>query len=128
MQITSLEQYISEVKKVALSDIEMAFPKVYFRGEAKKNWTTQASLFRGDVGKEGNLIDSALIQYPKAFENCSNAISRLILMQHYGLPTRLYDVTANPLVVLFLHVIQNIIGMAKCCLQSLVLKFIQTVL
>jgi len=112
MQITSLEQYLSEVKKVALSDVETAFPNVYYRGEANVEWKAEASLFRGKIGedsfykdvnytKEGDLIASALIQYPQAFEKCPNAISRLVLMQHYGLPTRLYDVTANPLVALF---------------------------
>ena len=112
MQITSLEQFISEVKKIALSNTETAFPKVFFRGEANVEWKTEASLFRGkenentyykevNYTKESDLIASALIQCPQEFEKCPNAISRLILMQHYGLPTRLYDVTANPLVALF---------------------------
>lgn len=112
IEITSLEQYISEIKKIALSKSETAFPGVYFRGEADVNWETKASLFRGEIGKasyykdvnyskESDLIASALIQCPQAFEKCPNAISRLILMQHYGLPTRLYDVTADPLVALY---------------------------
>ena len=40
IQITTLAQYITEVEKIALSDTETAFPKVYFRGEAKKKWAT----------------------------------------------------------------------------------------
>ena len=111
-RIGSLKRFLSEVKKIALPGTETAFPKIYFRGEANEEWETEASLFRGKIGedsfykdvnytKEGDLIASALIQYPQAFEKCPNAISRLVLMQHYGLPTRLYDVTANPLVALF---------------------------
>lgn len=112
IEITSLEQYISKIKKIALPKAETAFPQVYFRGEADVNWEIKASLFRGEIGKtsyykdvnyskESDLIASALIQCPQAFEKCPNAISRLILMQHYGLPTRLYDVTADPLVALY---------------------------
>ena len=119
IEITSLGQYIEEVKGNCLQEKKTAFPKVYFRGEAKKEWKTEASLFRGKIkdifsskevdsyyenvnySNESDLIASALIQCPQAFEKCTDAISRLILMQHYGLPTRLYDVTANPLVALY---------------------------
>ncbi|MBO7615730.1 MAG: FRG domain-containing protein [Bacteroidales bacterium] len=119
IEIKSLEQYIKEVKKICLPEQKTAFPKVYFRGEANKEWKTEASLFRGKLEdassfeednsyyknvnytKESDLIASALIHCPQAFEKCPNAISRLIFMQHYGLPTRLYDVTANPLVALY---------------------------
>ena len=38
---------------------------------------------------------------PAAFLNERYAIDKLVRMQHYSLPTRLLDVTANPLVALF---------------------------
>lgn len=119
MDIKSLDEYIKEVKKHCLPKDKTTFSKVYFRGEADVTWETEASLFRGKLKDaasfekdssyyknvnytvESNLIASALIQCPQAFEKCPDAISRLILMQHYGLPTRLYDVTANPLVALY---------------------------
>jgi len=50
---------------------------------------------------ERDLLKSAMIQYPEVFKDCPNAISRLVRMQHYTLPTRLYDVTSNPLVALY---------------------------
>ena len=38
---------------------------------------------------------------PRDFSECKSALDYLVQMQHYGLPTRLLDVTTNPLVALY---------------------------
>lgn len=111
MILNSLQEYI-EKTKTSISDDAIESPKIFFRGEANEEWNHEASLFRGKIGEkteladvnwtmEKNMIESALVHYPDAFKDCPNALSRLVKMQHYGLPTRLYDVTSNPLVALF---------------------------
>lgn len=35
------------------------------------------------------------------FRNCKTAIEKLEIMQHYGIPIRLLDITRNPLVALY---------------------------
>ena len=38
---------------------------------------------------------------PQSFSECKSALDYLVQMQHYELPTRLLDVTTNPLVALY---------------------------
>ena len=42
-----------------------------------------------------------VIQCPQEFIGCSSTLEYLVKMQHYGLPTRLLDLTTNPLVALY---------------------------
>jgi hypothetical protein len=43
----------------------------------------------------------AHMQCPQEFIGCSSTLEYLVKMQHYGLPTRLLDLTSNPLVALY---------------------------
>ncbi len=112
IQIKSLYEYIKQIEKNCFPQNTLNNHKVFFRGEANASWKQEGSLFRGkfetdtytkevNVLQEKALIDAAKTQCPQAFADCPDAISRMVRMQHYGLPTRLYDVTANPLVALY---------------------------
>ena len=50
---------------------------------------------------ESTLYNELLINCPEEFEKCHTHLEKLVKMQHYGLPTRLLDITRNLLVALF---------------------------
>lgn len=50
---------------------------------------------------ENAMYKELLTHRPEDFRECSSAFSHLVKMQHYGLPTRLLDLTSNPLVALY---------------------------
>lgn len=73
-----------------------------FRGQANIDFSMGASIFRNNlISKETALINDLILQEPYEFGNHMTDFEQLVKMQHYGLPTRLIDVTTNPLIALY---------------------------
>ncbi|MDO9581861.1 MAG: FRG domain-containing protein [Desulfomicrobium sp.] len=73
-----------------------------YRGEANSTWELKPSIMRGlRKDAEKNIIRELTLEVPDDFSNDRSMFSRLVRAQHYGLPTRLLDVSFNPLVALF---------------------------
>ena len=74
----------------------------FFRGQKCSLWSMRPSVFRGNaLGAEFDMIQRALRQRPFDFRDCTTDFEILTKLQHYGLGTRLLDVTLNPLVALY---------------------------
>ena len=78
--------------------------ETFYRGHADKDWELIPSILRTPDGseKEHLLFRDMVAHEPQSFSECRSALDYLVQMQHYGLPTRLLDVTMNPLVALYL--------------------------
>lgn len=74
-----------------------------YRGQANAMWTLDSSLTRESKYKEheSGMYYEILSLKPDSFHNDHTVYERLITMQHFGMPTRLMDITRNPLVAIF---------------------------
>ncbi|EKF9639286.1 FRG domain-containing protein [Vibrio cholerae] len=74
-----------------------------FRGHANKEFELLPSIYRRQqwFSNEDKIIREIIMRCPSEFSSMTSSFEKLVKMQHYGLPTRLLDVTENPLVALY---------------------------
>jgi hypothetical protein len=76
---------------------------LYFRGHANFSYELKPYIYRDDnwVQNEDILFKEMVLKCPDEFKDQENTFQMLVKMQHYSLPTRLLDITANPLIALY---------------------------
>ncbi len=98
---------VSTVSDFMRAISELPSPKErtrFFRGHADhKHFRMFPGIYRNASFEknEAQLIHEAIIRCPADFPSSLNFFEKLVRLQHYGLPTRLLDLTSNALVALY---------------------------
>lgn len=75
---------------------------IFFRGHSNKDYSLKPYIYRDQIIKNEHIIfKELLLRCPQDFDHCKTTFEFLVKMQHYSLPTRLLDITTNPLIALY---------------------------
>lgn len=101
-QISNLTEFVNEIKKIKI-DVGHT---LFFRGHADSNYKLLPYVFREKNGVnllplENEINKYVLREYDEFFPKNMSNFDVLSKMQHYGIPTRLLDITTNPLIALY---------------------------
>ena len=101
IEITSVSSFIDEVNKLK-DDLYGSNEELFLRGQKTDFWDVIPSIFRGNyLSVEHTLMQVPLLKAPYEFISINNDFEIMTKYQHYGMCTRLLDLTTNPLVALY---------------------------
>lgn len=99
IRVGSVRTFLDALEKFERSD-NTSF---LYRGHASFTYSLTPSIYRdaGWIASEHVMFRELVLRCPNDFSSLASTFQTLVKMQHYGLPTRLLDLTANPLIALY---------------------------
>ena len=114
--IRNLKAYVEEILNInhqieKLNTEEKLNSYTYYRGHSSWRFLLQPSIYREGNGSllenEDRMFRDIIASKPHLFNDCNSTLEMLVKMQHHGIPTRLLDLTDNPLISLFFACNEN---------------------
>ncbi|EJB5293882.1 FRG domain-containing protein [Vibrio cholerae] len=95
--IGSVRTFLAELEKLNSEG------ELYYRGQGYFGFKAQPSIYRnsGLIENEHRMYREIITKCPNDFQDAKSTFEHLVKMQHYFLPSRLLDITKNPLIALF---------------------------
>lgn len=101
IEIENVSDYLNEIP-VMNEENSGSTEEICYRGQETEFWTIEPSIFRDNmVSIEHRLMSIPLQKLPSEFHQMKDKFEIMTKYQHYGLCTRLLDLTLNPLVALY---------------------------
>lgn len=99
IRIKKVSQFLDELEKISLPPSSM----FYFRGHSSYLYKMEPGVYRKPelINNENVIYNELLVRCPDDFTYTASTFETLVKMQHYSLPTRLLDITTNPLIALY---------------------------
>lgn len=101
--VNSVSSFLCIMKTLTTS-LERKEMAIFFRGQNHEYKAISPFLYRPETKyaeNEWEIYHEAIYSSMIDFSDCHSTLEELSKMQHYGIPTRLLDLTTNPLVALF---------------------------
>lgn len=99
----SVSTFIEQVLNLSHDGME-----AFYRGHSSRKYQLAPSVLRKDddgdfiyLDQEARMYRELLVSNSIDFQGDVYTLDRLVRMQHYSLPTRLLDITSNPLIALY---------------------------
>ncbi|MGY1891213.1 DUF1508 domain-containing protein [Pseudomonas sp. SDT291_1_S447] len=98
-KIGSVRTYITAIESLPQDSGAV----IFFRGHGDASYKLLPSLYRnsGWIRNEHVIFQELVLRCPNDFQLSGPTFNTLVKMQHYALPTRLLDITTNPLIALY---------------------------
>jgi len=102
--VSSIDKFLKSIEslKESISWPDSKPRNYFYRGQLIK-WQITSSLFRNEswAKNETTMTSTIFENKPEEFIDCKTLFEKLVKLKHFDFPTRLLDLTKNPLIALY---------------------------